>query len=254
MIKDYRESHTAIGKGDVYHNSFSIFNYRAYIWHWEKKVMDQIFEKFSKSDKQILDFACGTGRILTYLDTKSKDVTGVDISDSMLKVSTGNLPHMNIRKMDLTKNNLLLKEKKSFDVITAFRFFLNAQDELRLEVLDALYPLLKNDGIFILNNHGNATGIGVILGKIIVGVKNWFRKEEDKFVFKLLTERHLLKILDTKGFEVVDIYHRNVIPVMNEKTKFDLSNWEKWEDWFSSKLFLRHFSRNVLYVCRKKKK
>jgi hypothetical protein len=42
-----------------------------------------------------------------------------------------------------------------FDLITAFRFFLNADVSLRHEALDALHRLLSEHGVLVLNVHGN---------------------------------------------------------------------------------------------------
>lgn len=251
MIKDYRDSHTAVGKGKVYHSSFSDFQYRSLVWRWEQETMDKILQKYYKINAEHLDFACGTGRILNYLSKKSEFVTGIDISDSMLEIAKGNHPDLEIIKADITRNNILKNEKRSFSVITAFRFFLNAQDSLRKEVLKNLYPLLKEDGIFILNNHGNLTSSAIILGKLIVLLKNIFRSKEDRYTFKVLSEGHLIRIIQESGFEIIDSYHRTILPIINEKTSLNIKLFEKTEDFFSSIGLFRPFARNVMYVCRK---
>lgn len=248
---DYRESHTAEGKGKVYHKSFEIYPFRKYIWEWEQETLTKILSKKLKSDSTILDFACGTGRILNYLKMQSKNVTGVDVSPAMLEVSRKNHPELEILQVDITRDNIL-KGKRQFDVLTAFRFFLNAQNELRKEVLNALHPLLKDDGIFILDNHGSATGVGTFLGKWVSVVKNATRSEEKHYVYNVLSERKLKGLLNEAGFEIIDSYHRSVFPILNEKTKFDVSKVENLDNWFSSKKFFRPLARNVIYVCKKK--
>ena len=248
---DYRHSHTEKGKGKVYHQSFEIHNYRKSIWDWEQKVLGNILQKKLNSNSTILDFACGTGRILKFLSSLSDNVTGVDVSDSMLEVTRKNIPDVEIIQADITVDNVLIKDRK-FDVITAFRFFLNAQNPLRIEVLNALHPLLKKDGIFILNNHGNALGIGTFLGKWAISAKNKFRKSDEAFTYNILSEGKLKKLLHESGYTITGTYHRNVFPILNEKTKFDFSKVTKLEDWFSSRKFFRPFARNIIYVCQKK--
>lgn len=248
---DYRESHTEKGKGKVYHESFVTYPYRKYMWEWEQSVLSEILRSKVNRDSPILDFACGTGRILNFLITISDKVTGVDVSDSMLEVSSGNHPDLELVKADLTKDNVFLG-KRQFPLIITFRFFLNAQNSLRVEVLDALYPLLEDNGIFIFNNHGNATGIGTLLGKLVVSIKNIFRNSNSQFTYYLLSHSKIKTLLKDSGFEITETHHRSVFPILNEKTKFDVSKIDKIENWFSSKSFFRPFARSVIYVCKKK--
>jgi len=247
---DYRDSHVEKGKGKVYHDSFEVFPFRKYQWEWEQVVLGSILENKLRSDSSILDFACGTGRILSFLVTKSNHVTGVDLSDTMLEISRKNLPDVEIVKADITKDNVF-KGKRQFDVITSFRFFLNAQNSLRIEVLNALHPLLKDDGIFIFNNHGNAMGFGTFLGKWAIDLKNIFRKSTEQFVYNTLSESKVKQLINETGFEIIETFHRSVFPILNEKTKFNVSKIEKLENWFSSRKSLRPLARNVIYVCKK---
>lgn len=253
-ITDYRTSHTSDGKGNVYHDSFSKFPFRKQMWEWEKKELKKIFANYTHSKSSILDFACGTGRILTFLTTQSDNITGVDLSDSMLEVSKKNLPNVELVKADITRDNVF-KGKRQFDVITAFRFFLNAQNSLRKEVLEALHPLLKDEGIFIFNNHGNAFNLDVNLGRWI-HIKNLFRKPENRIAYNYhsLTGYKLKKLLDNAGFEIIEKHHRSIIPVLGEKTSFNVSKINKLEDLFSSLVLFRPFARNIMYVCKKKQK
>jgi len=251
--KDYRESHVKEGKGSVYDNSFNIYSFRNAMWVWEQEILTDVFNRHSKNDTKILDFACGTGRILQFLDSKSKHVTGVDLSSEMLKVARNVLPEMEIIQADITKNNVL-KNHPKFDVITAFRFFMNAQESLRKEVFQALFPLLKDDGIFIFNNHTNTLSLSFLFRKVILSTKNLFRSPENRFYnINSLSNRSMEKLINQAGFEVLETYHRGVLPLPNEKTSFDVRKIEKIERWFSSKSFFRLFSVNVMYICKKQK-
>lgn len=250
-IPDYRDSHILKGKGKIYHESFEIYPFRKYSWEWEKKQLESILNKNLKKGVSILDFACGTGRVLEFLSSHSKSLTGLDLSDSMLEICKKNLPEIEVIKADITKENVL-KDKRSFDIITAFRFFLNAQNSLRIDVLKALHPLLKDDGIFIFNNHGNAFNLGTFLGRWYI-FKNIFRKSENRiYNYHTLSEKRIKLILKQTGYEIIETFHRGVLPIMNEKTAFNISKLDYIENWFSSKKFFRPIARNIIYVCRKK--
>jgi len=247
---DYRESHTEKGKGKVYHTSFAKYPYRRFIWEWEQVVLKDILDKKLKHDSNILDFACGTGRVLDFLKTQTLNVTGVDISPEMLETSKANHPELEIIQADLTRDNIFLG-KRTFDVISSFRFFLNAQNTLRLEALKALHPLLKDDGIFIFNNHGNSASLGLIADKMVLEFKNLYRSPEKQHHINLLSHSKMKSLLSETGFEIVDIHHRSVVPVMSEKTSKDVSKLEGLENWFSSRSAFRSLARNIIYVCKK---
>lgn len=248
--RDYRESHTEKGKGKVYHGSFEQFPYRRFIWQWEQEVLKEILGKKLEPKSTILDFACGTGRILSFLKTQSANVTGVDISPEMLAISKKDHPELEIIEADLTRDNIFLG-KRSFDVISSFRFFLNAQNALRLEVLKVLHPLLKDDGILIFNNHGNAASMGLLADKMVLSFKNLYRSPEDQHNINLLSHGKIQSLLKESGFEIMETYHRSVVPVMSEKTKKDVTKLEGIENWFSSRSAFKRFARNIIYVCKK---
>ena len=228
VASDYRDSHTAVGKGKVYHSSFSQYSWRRIMWEWEQRTLVEIFEEKLPKDGTIMDFACGTGRILNFLQTQSPNVTGVDISDSMLEVTRKNLPNIEIVQADLTRDNVLKEANRQFDVITSFRFFLKAQNELRIEVLDTLHPLLKEHGTFVVNNHGPAMSLGVLLEIFYGRLKNLIRTPEKKVTFYRMSHKHFKKLLNNAGFEIETTYHRSVFPIMNEKTPRDVSKFEKF--------------------------
>lgn len=248
---DYRESHTQKGKGTIYHSSFEKFSFRKEAWIWEKKIMDKIFDEISTQKSEVLDFACGTGRILNYLQHKFENLTGVDISPEMLGVANRNLVDVTTIQSDLTRDNLFEKNNVRFDIITSYRFFLNAQDSLRKEILQELYKIIKPNGYLVINNHGNASSPAIRLQKLLFYFKNRSRSIEEKYIINSLEEKHFLNILKQSGFEVEATYHRNVIPVINEKTNFNVKLLRPIEDILSSIPIFRHLARNVVYVLRK---
>jgi len=79
--KDYRDSHTALGYGEGYHETFKTHAYRRYIWKLERCILRKIVkDQFKGGIRNHLDFACGTGRVLFYMEKYCDKSTGVDIT------------------------------------------------------------------------------------------------------------------------------------------------------------------------------
>ncbi|GBD39714.1 Ubiquinone/menaquinone biosynthesis C-methyltransferase UbiE [bacterium HR37] len=136
----------------LYENPYS---YDSIIWKLEQEVLDKIIEEFIPHlrKKSLLDFACGTGRVLTYLESKFDASYGVDISTNMLRVA-----EQRVKKAKLVNANLLTSPNLlvgPFDMITAFRFFLNAEQSLREQALLSLRQRMHRDSILVANNHGS---------------------------------------------------------------------------------------------------
>jgi ubiquinone/menaquinone biosynthesis C-methylase UbiE len=150
----YIDSHKAPGKGESYDEYYASDPERRYLWEQERRVLNCILREFY-GDKAVhlLDFACGTGRIASFLESQVASSCAVDVSDSMLEVARKKLV-----RARLLNANLLIENpfpKASFNLITAFRFFLNAEPDLRTAALKTLEPLLEESGCLVFNIHQN---------------------------------------------------------------------------------------------------
>lgn len=154
--RDYRDSH--VGRGEDYHAIFTESPHTAKLWKMERAALDRAVRRFFPVQPPThLDFACGTGRILHHLQPLVASSVGVDISASMVEVARKNSPSAEFVVGDLTQDDLL--PGRTFDLITAFRFFPNAQPELRSQVMSKLADSLTPRGIIVLNNHLNADSL-----------------------------------------------------------------------------------------------
>lgn len=154
----YRESHQ--GRGPDYDESFSpdVNPHRAMVWRLEQRALDTIWRDYLDGRRvSHLDFACGTGRILRHFCDRVTDATGVDVSSSMLEVARKVVPAAELIEADLTKAAVL--EGRRFDLITAFRFFPNAEPELRRAAFSVLARHLAPQGVLIFNNHKNRNSL-----------------------------------------------------------------------------------------------
>ncbi len=164
---NYRLSHTAEGYGEFYDKLYEAGYFLAMWREVEKPVIENILRPLGGPGRTCLDFACGTGRI-TELDAGFfGSVLGVDVSESML-AQTRQSEHVRFRRIDLTRETL----DETFDVVTAMRFFLNAEEPLHGEALRAIHARLKPDGRLVCNIHMNAfspAGIGYHLINLLPG-------------------------------------------------------------------------------------
>ena len=162
--ENYTLSHSSLGYGKRY----SLTYYKGYYFiQWNKLEKPILFDILSKhaSDKNssILDFACGTGRILLAMkNTGYKNLTGIDVSEEMLNQGRLADTSLNLIQTDIATEDTSCY-LNSFDVITSFRFFTNADKDLKLKVLPKLGQFIKPKGILIVNFHQNSSSI---LGKI----------------------------------------------------------------------------------------
>lgn len=159
---DYRESHAVPSAGIAYNKTYEA-GYYAALWNGiERPLLEEILREFGGPQRKCLDFACGTGRITNVAAEYFGQVVGVDVSAPMLACVTG-AANVRILQIDITRESL----GEAFDVITAFRFFLNAGQRLREEALDSLRDHLKETGRLVCNIHMNAVSPFGLASRIV---------------------------------------------------------------------------------------
>lgn len=107
---------------------------------------------FPNGIDRYLDFACGTGRITQVVSQMAHQCIGLDVSENMVEEARAKCPSADFIIGDITKDAIAIEP---VDAVTAFRFFGNAQDELRASVLKGLRRIIKPGGVLIVNNHRN---------------------------------------------------------------------------------------------------
>ncbi|MHC4116775.1 MAG: class I SAM-dependent DNA methyltransferase [Planctomycetota bacterium] len=239
----YKESHKYKGKGTEYEAHYQVEAWDRFLWSREKEIILRILEKyFAGKDIALLDFACGTGRITSFLENRVKTSTGVDVSDSMLEIARDKLKRTEIIEADITAENVL--EGRTFNFITAFRFFLNAEPELRSAAIRVLAGLLADDGYLVFNNHHS-------LGS------PWIRllharhlRKNPRGTFNVMTIEQMKDLVEGAGLEIVEIcpvgfFHPPKVPVSQ------LLN--RAIDSVACKLkCMNRFSESPIAVCRRR--
>jgi len=195
----YRDSHKYAGKGTEYESYYEKQSWQRFLWSRERRIILRILEKYyTGRDIHLLDFACGTGRITHLLEQRVKTSTGVDVSGSMLAIAREKLKRTELIEADITNNNIL--EGRKFNLITAFRFFVNAEPELRTAAIKSLTKFLSEDGYFVFNNHQSYESPW---NKILH--KRHERKNPDG-IFNVMTIDEMERLVEGAGMEIVEIY------------------------------------------------
>jgi SAM-dependent methyltransferase len=164
--QDYRASH--LEKGGRYDASLAESPFDAYMSSWERKHLPQVLRRFCPDGPQrYLDFACGTGRITEQVAPMARHSVGVDISPTMIEQARKKCPQTHFHLVDLTQQDPDLGG--DFDLITSFRFFGNAQDELREGALRAMTKRLVKGGHLVINSHRNPRALQALLGRATGG-------------------------------------------------------------------------------------
>lgn len=232
----YRESHKA--KGPDYHATFEDLPHRKMIWKFERNVLsDIVATEFPNDRPSHLDFASGTGRILAHLSPLAASSTAVDVSESMLDVARRNVPAARFILGDITRDSLLVDER--FDLITAFRFFPNAEPELRSDVIHQLRERLSENGRLVFNNHMNSKSLLHRLSSI--------RRGAD-YSDSGMTESGVQELVASAGLKILRRHPIAIAPVSENHMKFPKFT-------YALETVLRKLpgaaavAQNVIYVC-----
>jgi SAM-dependent methyltransferase len=151
----YRASHLGADKARLYDED--LWDPRAakgLDWLVEQQLLAGVLSAGVPSGSlSAADFACGTGRVLEFLGRYFPSPVGIDISPDMLALARARCPQATVLLGDVTTAPDLAPGP--FDLITAFRFFLNAEPDLRSEVLTWMREALRPGGLVIANFHLN---------------------------------------------------------------------------------------------------
>jgi SAM-dependent methyltransferase len=222
----YRASHVGSDVGRRYDAGFrDPRTAQGLTWVVEQQILGSLIERWVPRRGRALDFACGTGRILGFLEGHFPRPVGVDVSPDMAGVARATCTRAEIVVGDVTEQPELVGTE--FDLVTAFRFFLNAEPGLRADVLGFMHGVLAPDGVLITNFHLNPwSARGLYLQARWVGRRRT----------PMLSPRSARRLLRGAGFEVVDVvgydylpYRRDgarqVLPAVRAKIERRLTRW-----------------------------
>ncbi len=156
----YRATHQSRDHAALYDRDFwSASSAKGLDWELEQRILDLIFDRhLIPRPRRVLDFACGTGRVLHYLENRADETFGVDVSPEMLALARPRCTRSVLVEHDVTVSTPL-QLTGTFDLVTAFRFFLNAESSLRHDALEWVRGALDPDGHLVANFHLNPASL-----------------------------------------------------------------------------------------------
>lgn len=246
-MTSYREHFAPAGAGTSYdEDQYRVGSFWDLLWALEREVLDRVVEEQRRRSKTVayLDFACGTGRVISYLEDRCDSARGIDVSAEMLQRARGRVRRAELVQADITRADGPIEGK--YDLITAFRFVLNAEPELRRAGLRALAARLRDDrSRLVLNTHGNPLSYK---GLIVPLRKALAKRGGDE---NLLSVRELTRILAEVGLEPVARVGMGILPSpITRRIPRDLALAA--ERGLRSVPFLEPLGVNQVLVCRRK--
>jgi SAM-dependent methyltransferase len=187
----YSTSHK--NRGQDYHDKFDNEFVRSLNWIIEKKILTDAL----RGSDRVLDVATGTGRVSAHVKQvyAMADVTGIDISSSMLKIAIARNANIRFIEADFTDSSVL---SEKYDAITSFRFLPNADLSLMKKSIVRMSELVNDGGIIVINNHRSLNSLSNRLKRLLKkrgGVVGRYDSEiEDEFFRNGFTLKHAYSI------------------------------------------------------------
>jgi len=244
--------------GKKYDEGYNIDSYDTRVWHLEKQILKETLSRFNKNKKtvRILDFASGTGRVAEYLEELGfRNILCMDASNEMLKEARKKTKYSKFAVVDITDKKIEKKFKKeSFDIIIAFRFFLNADKELRSEAIKRLDWFLKKSGTLIFNIHGNRNSLrffGVVSINTLKFILQREKRKNKNYVpyRNQLSIKDIHRLLSQTSLKIGQIYSYSFFPEILSKAS-SKDSWIRMEQRLISKN--KFFGTHLLFICKKR--
>ena len=222
-------------------------SYSSCIWNLQRPVLEKILANFRPRHSRpvrLLDFACGTGRVMAALENQADAIEGIDISENMVAVARGKCPTAQLKVGDILLQPELLQHK--YDFITAFRFLLNVEPETRAKVLRRLREVIQPDGFLITNVHGNSRS----LRHPAIVWRRWReRLQPTGAMLNEMSPEVTRQLLHASGFKIVRQFGFGILPPTLYRTPLRraaaavdaaLAGERRWND----------YAIDMLFVCR----
>jgi ubiquinone/menaquinone biosynthesis C-methylase UbiE len=219
---DYRSCHASLDAASGYERTYASGYYAAQWEQLEKPLVARLFAELQASGAaRMLDMACGQGRITLLGAEYFREVLGIDYSAEMLSVARDRmrrqqeLPGTEIRFAAADVRDFTAEPP--FDVVTAFRFFLNAEDALRREGVRCARRNLKSGGTFITNVHV-AGGSPLAMFYRLSKAARRLRGRPPNPVRNFISLHEFRRFLDGEGFDVTQVYRYSILPRIGRLT------------------------------------
>lgn len=176
------------------------------LWEMEKDILQKLLYKLIPNKKlRYLDFACGTGRIVSFIAPFAISSAGIDVSAEMLTLARKRSPETLFFCKDITSEEMV---EGTYNLITSFRFLSNVDQLTRKAALRALHVRMEPDAILVVNTHTNPLSYKMFL-LVWHAVRRLFWGNVHT---QYLTTGTMRQILLDAGFDVVETVGYGFIP------------------------------------------
>ena len=219
---EYRTCHTSDDAAAGYQRTYSSGYYAAQ-WHSiERPLLCGLFAEFrGQGARRMLDIACGQGRITLVGAQYFDQVIGIDYSPEMLAIARqqrANDASLANADLDFQLGDVTdYTAEAPFDVVTAFRFFLNAEDRLRIEGLRCVRRNLSPQGTFITNVHVAGSSPLAMLYRGANTARRIVGQQADP-VRNSISLRKFRSLLASEGFEITRVVRYSLLPRIGSLT------------------------------------
>jgi SAM-dependent methyltransferase len=231
------------GRDDVQRYEHEVYEpegFDAFIWNLQRPlVIDRVARQVAAGSGRYLDFACGTGRIALAVEMLTDSSVAIDTSSEMVEVARPLARKTRFVVGDLLHDASLVEGP--FDIITAFRFFLNLEAPLRLTAMRTLAGLLTPDGCLIFNVHGNQHSARHF------GVERRRRRGE---AHNEMTEAEIRELVAAAGLRIESMIGFGLFPRRLHSTPLR-TGVRLIERWSAERQLGRRWSQDLLFVCRR---
>ncbi|MDE1860990.1 MAG: methyltransferase domain-containing protein [Candidatus Micrarchaeota archaeon] len=146
------------------------------------------FIKSLNKKGNILDLGCGAGvPVSKFLVEKGNTVTGIDISENMIKIAKKNVPDARFIKMDMTRMKF---KSDSFDGAVSFYAIIHIPRSRHKTIYQKLHKIIKRNGIILV---ANGTNSGEYYGEFM----------GEKMFWSHYAPKKALEIIEDAGFEII---------------------------------------------------
>lgn len=174
---------------NAYNNSAKKYNERRVIYNKTIDDLDIFVQNLPKNGK-VLDAGCGAGEpVARFMVDHGLTVTGIDISEEILKIAKKSVPEADFQVMDLTD---LSFEDESFDGIAAFYSVIHVPREEHEQIFSEFNRILKQNGLIL----------------VTMGAEEWEGEEEDlieghRMFWSHYSPEESKAIIEKAGFEII---------------------------------------------------
>jgi len=227
---------------------YGMESYSTFIWQLQRPVLEGILKDFRRRHSgpvRLLDFACGTGRVLAALEPLVDSAEGIDISKNMVAVARMRCSKARLVTGDVLAQPALLPD--ACEIISCFRFVLNAEPELRAGILRRLREVLRPPhGLLLVNVHGNSHSLR---HPAILWRRRRRRVASENTMLNEMSTGEAERLLVESGFEIVHRFGFGIMPPMLYRTPLRLLT-HAVDRWLCGENWLSQWSIDLLFVCR----